>query len=261
MLVGGWVTVRSLLAVLAGIAFFQFWTVPRILDGAPILIEFSLFYLLVSFLVLPSVIGWNRRTLSALITVISTGLLALLILIPLGTWLGVTGLWSDSFQVLDYGARYFPGTTEPINFRHLILGATLIGALGVILDVCVDVTASAAEIARQRPELSLRELLRRTITVSSRLVGTMTNTLLLAYVGVNMLLLITLYLLPASGWIILNQDLVAVEVLRALGGALAFLAAVPLAILFYGLLFRRDKPDPPEKDPDEVADLELPERS
>lgn len=257
MVIGGWVTTRALVAMMLGIGFFYFWTVPQINDGSWILGEIGLFYTVTTVMVLPAVMGFTRRTVSALITAFTTGILAYLILVPLGYWLNITGMWSDSFQVLDYAVRYFPDQAEPIHFRNLILGATLIGALGVILDVCVDVTASAAEIARQRPDLSLNQLLARTITVSSRLVGTMTNTLLLAYIGSKLFLLITLYLIPRPVWLVFNQDLVAVEVIRSLGGALAFLGAVPLAILFYGLLFRSDRPDPPEDPSESTPDLDL----
>ncbi|MFB6356700.1 MAG: YibE/F family protein [bacterium] len=242
--VGGWITMRALSGVIIGVLYFLYWSIPQMQAGSPVLLEIMLFYVLVTVLVLPASLGWNRKALSAIAAAISTGLISLAILIPLANWLEVSGLRNEIMQVLEYGTRYFPELTADYNFRYIIVGATLIGALGVILDVAVDVTSSTAEIARSRPDLPFGEILNRTITVSSRLVGTMTNTLLLAYIGADMFLLITVYILPTPLRVMLNQDFVAVEVLRGLGGALGFLAAVPLSVLFY-VIFHRFTPFEP----------------
>ncbi|MGM0380500.1 MAG: YibE/F family protein [bacterium] len=248
LLVGGKVTARGLFSVFAGSLFFIFWTVPRIQGGSWIMLEISLFYLLVSLLVLPGSLGFNRRALSAILTALATGIISLVFLTGVSHLFRVTGLFSDVFQTLDYAMRYFPGQIAQINLNNLIIGATLIGALGVILDVSIDVTSSTAEIATSRPDLNFTELLKRSLTVSRRLVGTMTNTLLLAYAGANLYLLLNFYLLPTPTWVSLNRDLVAVEVIRALGGALGFLTAMPIAVGFYALICRdkSGKPAPPD---------------
>ena len=249
LVIGGKITGRGLLSVLLGTLFFIFWTVPRVQAGSWILFEISLFYLLVSLMVLPSSLGINRRALAAILTSLSTGIISLLFLTGISYWFRITGLFSEAFQALDYAIRYFPGEIALLDLHRLIIGATLIGALGVILDVSIDVTASAAEITSARPDLDFTELLKRTLTVSRRLVGTMTNTLLLAYVGSNLFLLLNIYLLPAPTRIVLNRDLVAVEVTRALGGALGFLAAMPIAVGFYALVCRKKEEKPPPPNP------------
>lgn len=249
LLVGGKVAGRGLFSVLVGSLFFIFWTIPRIQAGSWILVEISIFYLLVSIMVLPGSLGINKKSLAAILTALSTGVISLFLLMGISYWFRVTGLYSEVFQTLEYAMRYFPEEIAVIDLHRLIIGATLIGALGVILDVAIDVTASAAEINASRPELPFSELLKRTMTVSRRLVGTMTNTLLLAYVGANLYLLLDLYLLPSPPRVLLNRDLVAVEITRALGGALGFLTAMPIAVGFYALLCRNkeeERPSPPE---------------
>jgi uncharacterized membrane protein len=247
--VGGWITVRSMSGVIVGLLFFHFWAAPSIQHGSPVLLQIGLFYTLVTLLVLPSSLGWNWKALSAVTTALATGVISLLILIVCANWIGVVGLRNETLRVIEYAVRYFPDRVEPLSLRNMVIGAVLIGSLGVILDVSVDVTSSAAEIAQARPDLPFPELLKRTLTVSTRLVGTMTNTLLLAYVGTDLFLILTVYILPTPTWITLNQDFVAMEVLRGLGGALGFLAAVPLAVVFY-VLFNQpgnkdEKPSPP----------------
>jgi len=236
-LVGGWVTIRSMSGVIAGLLFFMYWAIPAIQSGGWVILHIGLFYVLVTLLVLPSSLGWNRKAISAVLTALVTGLISVVILELCAGWMDIVGLRNESLRVVEYATRYFPGQINKINLSDMIVGATLIGSLGVILDVSVDVTSSAAEITSARPDLPFTDVLERAITVSSRLVGTMTNTLLLAYVGTDLFLILTVYILPNPTWITLNQDFVAMEILRGLGGALGFLAAIPLAVVFYYLLF------------------------
>ncbi|MFB6347286.1 MAG: YibE/F family protein [bacterium] len=235
-LVGGWITARSLIGVASGVVFLLWYALPSIVSGDSILLNLGLFYVITTLLVLPASLGLKWRTLGAISAALGSGLIGFTILYGAAQSMRLVGLRQSTIQVLEYATRYFPGQTQPISFENLLLAGILIGALGVTLDVCVDVTSSAAEISRSRPDLDLLEHLDRTLTVSSRLIGTMTNTLLLAYVGTDLFLLFTLYLLPAPGWVLLNQDVVALEILRGFGGALGFLSAAPLSILCYRLL-------------------------
>lgn len=248
LLVGGRVAARSLVGVFGGLGFLVFYALPAIAAGGSIPLYIGLFYLLSTLLILPASLGFNRNALSAVLAALTAGVLAAGLLYGLAHAMRLTGLRSSSLQVLDYAMRYFPELTRPFSLLNLLLGGMLIGALGVILDVCVDVTSSSAEIARARPDLGLTEHLNRTLTVTSRLIGTMTNTLLLAYIGTDVFLILTVYLLPAPWGVLINKDFVALELLRGFGGALGFLAAAPLSLLFYRLLNTGgpdERPDPP----------------
>lgn len=247
VVIGGWPTLRGLTCVIIGVLFFIFWTLPRIQTGSSVLIEICFFYLLMAVFVLPSSLGLNRKALSAVLAALSTGVISVFLLLAITSWIPTTALYDEAVRALDYAVRYLPEQVAHLSLQSLIIGATLIGALGVVLDVTIDVTASASEIASARPELPFKDLLARAMTVCRRLVGTMTNTLLLAYAGSDMLLLFSLYLLPEKHLITFNRDLVAVEIIRALGGAIGFLAAVPLSVGFFSLLCRKKikKPAPP----------------
>lgn len=250
-LVGGWITVRAMTGILVGLGYLFWIGIPLMAGGSSALVHVGTFYLLVAVLVLPGSLGWNRKALSALATALTAGLLAGGVLYGLGAWLQVVGLRNESLQVLEYARRYFPTRTGDFRLLSLIVGGGLIGSLGVILDVTVDVTSSTAEIGRARPDLPLTEHVNRALTISGQLIGTMTNTLLLAYIGTDLFLILTVYLLPTPTLLVLNKDFVAIEVLRGLGGVLGFLAAAPLSILFYRW-FQSETPTPapPDFSPD-----------
>ncbi len=246
-LVGGWITIRAMTGILAGLGYLFWLALPAIAGGSSPLLHVCVFFVLVAVLVLPGSLGWNRKALSALTAALAAGLLAGTILYGLGVWLQVVGLRNESLKVLEYARRYYPARTGDFSLLSLIVGGSLIGSLGVILDVTVDVTSSTAEIGRARPDLSLTEHMNRALTVSGQLIGTMTNTLLLAYIGTDLFLILTIYLLPTPIFLVINKDFVAIEVLRGLGGVLGFLAAAPFAILFYHW-FQPEPPSPPHSD-------------
>lgn len=248
LLVGGWITARALVGVVAGLGLLFWFSLPMMAAGHNVLLQVGLFFGLASALVLPGSLGFNRRALSGLATCLGAGGIAGLVLYGFGGAMGVVGLRDETLRVLEYASRYHPGTTANLSLFRIVVGSSMIGALGVILDVTVDVTSSTHEIARARPDLSWAEHLRRSLTVSSQLIGTMTNTLLLAYVGTDLLLILTIYLLPTPFWLLINKDFVAVELLRGMGGVLGFLSAAPLAIFFYRWLHdpAEDTPEPPD---------------
>jgi uncharacterized membrane protein len=248
LLIGGVVTFRALSGVVVGLAYLFYVALPLVQMGYNLLLQMSIFYLIVTLLVLPASLGFNRKSLSAILAALSSGLLAGGLIFGLAHWLNLVGLRDETLQVLEYATRYFPDAIQSFSLINIIITGTLIGALGVILDVTVDVTSSAAEIARSRPDLSIGEHLKRTLTVSSQLIGTMTNTLLLAYIGTDLFLILTVYILPTSPWLLINKDFVAVEVVRGLGGALGFLSAAPLAILYFRFLvpYSETPPEPPD---------------
>jgi uncharacterized membrane protein len=248
LFIGGVLTFRALSGVIIGLAYLFYVALPMLQAGYNLLLQMSIFYLLVTLLVLPASLGFNRKSVSAILAALSSGLMAGGLIYGLAHWMNLVGLRDETLQVLEYAARYFPKAIQSFSLINIIIAGTLIGALGVILDVTVDVTSSAAEIARSRPDLSIGEHLKRSLTVSSQLIGTMTNTLLLAYIGTDLFLILTIYILPTSSWIMINKDFVAVEIVRGLGGALGFLSAAPFAILYYRFLvpYSDKPPGPPD---------------
>ncbi len=254
MLIGGWPTTRGLIGLGVGGVYFFFFLIPRIQAGWPIILEVILFYLLISVLVLPAALGFNRKALSAILATLATGATGLVILYLTVNLLSISGLSEELVLALDYARRYFPDRLADLNFSNLVVGGALIGILGVVLDVTVDITSATAEISSRRPDLPFQELLSRSTTVSRRLLGTMCHTLLLAYLGSDLILLFSLYILPEPIRYNLNRELISIALVRGLGGALGFIFAVPLAIGCYTLLFRPPprKPRPPG-DPGDIV--------
>jgi uncharacterized membrane protein len=126
---------------------------------------------------------------------------------------------------------------QPAEFYSGLLAAgMLIGALGVIMDVAVSIASAAWEVAETDKTLSRSELYRRGMNVGRDIMGTMTNTLILAYAGSALPLLLLMAQVPSVK--LINLDLVATEIASALTGSLGLVCTIPLTAFASAYLMR-----------------------
>lgn len=118
-----------------------------------------------------------------------------------------------------------------VDFRGLLLAGMILGALGAIMDVCVSISSSVQEVATPDPEISVTALFRSGLNVGKDVLGTMTNTLILAYTGSALSLLLLLGVQQMERIKLMNLDIIATEVVRALSGSIGMVLCVPATAL------------------------------
>ena len=140
----------------------------------------------------------------------------------------LNGLGSEDAASLRFGA------TGNIDFRGLLLGGILIGALGVLDDVTTGLSASVFELNKANPTLKFGALFASGLSIGKEHISSLVNTLVLAYAGsaLPIFLMITLNVNKSPLWLILNDQLIIEEVVRTLAGSIGLVAAVPLTTLF-----------------------------
>ncbi len=139
----------------------------------------------------------------------------------------LTGLSSEEAQILR-GSMLIVGQ-KPIFYRGLLAAGMLIGALGVIMDVAISIASSVSEMSQVHKELNSTQLYNSGMNIGRDIMGTMTNTLILAYTGGALPLLLLTSQIPCNK--LLNLDLVATEVVSALSGSLGLILTIPLTAL------------------------------
>lgn len=178
--------------------------------------------------------GFSKRSLVSLASTLASLILAFA-LAALAVFLtGVSGTGTEE-------AMYLKLSVLPdLNLQGLLLGAIVIGALGVLDDVTTAQVAAVEEIHRANPKLSTGELYRRGLSVGREHIAALVNTLALAYVGASMPLFL-LFSTPDSppAWVIANGENIVEEVLRALVGGMSLMLAVPIATFLAAFLFGR----------------------
>ena len=124
-----------------------------------------------------------------------------------------------------------------IDLRSLIFGMIVVGAMGAVMDVAMDISASLHELHYRAPNLTFRELYQSGITIGRDVMGTMANTLVLAYIGSSLCTILLLITYSGSLRELLNRENITVELLQALIGSSAILLTMPLTSLICSFLY------------------------
>jgi uncharacterized membrane protein len=222
ILVAGWRGIRALVALALTLVLALKVLIPALLAGwNPVGLAITLGTLItIATLVLTQ--GINRQTVAAvlgtMIGLLVTGVLAVVV-----TQAAQFTIAQGSEQVV-----FLQQLTEGrIDLSGLLLAAVIFGGLGVLNDVAISQAATVDELHDLDPSLSRRELYRRTMNVGTAHLAATVNTLVFAYLGAALPLLVVLAIQVASFNLTINEEIVAVEVVRTVVGSIGILLAVP----------------------------------
>ena len=236
-LVGGWRGVRSLIALALTLAVVVKLVVPLILAGrdpAPVAILAATGVTIATFLLTE---GARRQTVAAALgTAISLTLVAVLASIfdTLSRFTPLRGSESAGFLVSMGGTS--------LDLGGLVLAAVIFGALGVLDDVTVTQAATVGELYEADPRVRPLALAGRAMNVGRSHIAATVNTLVLAYVGASLPLIVLFAAGRQDPLLIVSGEVVAVEVVRALVGSIGIVAAVPVTTLIAVALIGRRLP-------------------
>lgn len=224
ILLSQWRGIGSIIGMGISLLVIAKYIVPSILAGQDPLITSILGSLAIMITTIYLAHGFSRQTTVALtataLTLLITGILSVFFVHSLH----LTGLGSEDAYSLKLGALSI------VNFRGLLLGGILIGALGVLDDVTTGLTASMFELYRANAKLTFFELLNAGLRVGREHVSSLVNTLVLAYAGASLPIFIILVTNPNHYplWSIINSELIVEEIVRTLSGSFGLIIAVPL---------------------------------
>lgn len=180
--------------------------------------------------------GFGKKTFAAIIGTTGGVVAAGLIAFYVGNLARLTGLGNEEAQML----LYIPQGTN-FNYQGLLFAGIIIGALGAVMDVGMSIASAMHEIEIKKPEIKPGELIKAGMNVGRDVMGTMSNTLILAYTGgsIHLMLLMMAYDIPFRD--IINQDMMASEILRALAGSIGLIITIPLTAVVAGILKSRQE--------------------
>ena len=202
---------------------------PLVLRGHnPIVVTVGLSSVLTGLFIL-LVAGYSKKTAAAVCGTVGGLVTAGILAYISGKASYLTGLASSEAQMLQY-------MDSSIDFQGLLFSGMIIGALGAILDVGISIASAMEQIKEADPTTDFKTLFSRGILVGRDLIATMSNTLILAYVGSSLPLLL-LFQASQSSWSeVLNLDMVASEIIRAMTGSIGLTLAIPITALVSALL-------------------------
>ena len=230
---GGWTGEKALFSFV--FSCFAVWKllIPLVLDGFPASTVTFLTVAVLTGVIMYLVAGWTKKGLTAfagamLGVVASLGLAHLF-----GRLMHVNGATMPFAQQLLYSGY------SGLDLRDVFIGAIVLASSGAVMDLAMDIAAGVAEVKLHNPALGFRELLLSGLRMGRAVVGTMTTTLLLAYSGGYLTLLMVFAAQGTHPMDFLNSTLVSAEIMKTLVGSFGLVLVAPFTAAVGAWIYTR----------------------
>lgn len=230
VLVCGKQGVKAIVGLIATIIIIYCVFIQGVFEGKDAII-YSIFATILTIGVTFVIIGgFNKKILTATLGtlggVLSAGVMALIF----NNLAKMTGASEEAIQLtINIASINF-------EFRDLLFSGIVISALGACMDVGMSIASSLDEIKMKNPEITWKELLKSGMNIGRDTIGTMTNTLILAYVGGSVSLILLFMASDLSVIEILNKETIAEQIISALAGSMGVVFTVPITSFVYAVL-------------------------
>ncbi|MFJ4949639.1 YibE/F family protein [Streptomyces sp. NPDC088760] len=230
--------VMALVALAVSFLVLTLFILPAILEGANPLVVAVVGASAIMLIALYLCHGLSARTSVAVLgTLISLSLIGVLGSLFIG-WAALTGNTDDNTGLIH-------GLYPSIDMSGLLLAGVIIGSLGVLDDVTVTQTSAVWELHEANPSMGWRGLYRAGIRIGRDHIASVVNTLVLAYAGAALPLLLLFSIAQSSVGTVANSELVAEEIVRTLVGSIGLVASVPVTTALAALVVSADRSAPP----------------
>lgn len=234
--------------VITCLAIFMVF-VPAVLSGYNIYfwsVVICIFVTIVSMIIIN---GLHKKTFVAITgslcgVAVSGGLTLLM-----NVFLNMTGMLDDSYLYLS-----LLNPQRPIDLNGAIFASIIIGALGAVMDIAMDIATSLYEMY-SKSRLAPKQLVKSGFEIGKDMMGTMTTTLVLAYIGSSLAVTVLLVAYNASLTELLNKEMVIKEILQSLVGCVSIMVALPFTTAVAALTYREKYDWLDELDESEIGEF------
>ena len=237
--VGGKTGAKSLVGLLITLASLFYILIPALMKGAPTLFTTFLVCAYITVVSLAILGGLSTKTICAMLGTISGTGLAMIFGLISQNLLRISGMRIPDAEAL----LQLQQTGTPIRISGLLVAGVIISALGAVMDVAMSISSALTEVLAANPSLSCKDLIRSGMNIGRDMVGTMTNTLILALLGSSTVLIIYLYSLSLSSNQFISSSYLAIEVVSSISSSIGVILAVPVTVLIssFALTYQKIK--------------------
>lgn len=209
-----------------------FVLVPAILSGQNIYLWSIITCVFMTVMTMLIINGADKKSIAAIVGCISGVAVSGILILILNKLVHLTGIINEESVFL-----ISLNTDNPIDLRAIVFAAILIGAIGAIMDVAMSISSSLWEISEQMSYPEFGKLLKSGLSIGRDIMGTMANTLILAYIGSSLALVLLLVAYNTPMVYLFNREMIVVEVLQALIGSFGLLFTIPFTSLVAAKLY------------------------
>lgn len=234
ILIGGRQGIRGLLSLCISIVIVWFVLLPNIIHGGSPIILSSAVIIFVASIGAYITHGFNRMTTAAILGMGVTLLCSTILTVSAVHGGHLSGILDDTSSYLEQNPA--PGTS-PIDFQGILLGSILISILGVMYDAAINQAVAVEELLKATPQSSLWYIYTRALRIGREHIGALVNTLVLAYIGISMPIMISTYVqytVYDAGYAtqpLINMEFFATEIVRIFVGSIGIIITIPITTL------------------------------
>ncbi len=237
-LVGGRTGAKSLVGLIFTFVCLFAILIPLLFKGAPMVLTTLLvcaYIALVSFTVLG---GVHRKTISAFLGTVAGTVLAMLFGLAVQSLAKIDGFRIEDAEPLL--TMKYQGLVN-IGLHGLLVSGIIVSALGAVMDVAMSIASALEEVHAANPALKQQDLFKSGMNIGRDMVGTMTNTLILAFLGCEFTLMLFIYARQMTFYHLFSTPFVSLEIISGLASSLGMILAIPLTALISSTLITRKK--------------------
>ena len=235
-LVGGRKGINSIIALIFTFIVVILLYVPLMYIGFSPFLAAVLSVILITVITHILLADLEMKSISAMLGTICGVVVAGLIALIFGEAANVNGYNVEEIETLVY-----IGQSSKLNVGGMLFSGILISSLGAVMDVAMSVSSSLNEIQLNRPDISGKELFKSGINIGRDMIGTMSNTLILAYVGSSINLIMIIYAYSYEMHHVMSMYSIAIELMSGIAGTMGIILAVPFTSFITAVLLRRKK--------------------
>lgn len=235
VLVAGKTGIRAILSFLITVLMIWKVLVPMYLNGYNPVITGIIITGVLTVVIISLVYGFERRTAAA----VSGAMSGLLVTALMGVIF--TDVLKIHGAIMPYSESLLYSGYADLNLTRIFMASIFIGASGAVMDLSVDITSAVWEVICKKPEIGWKEAAKSGMNVGRAAMGTMTTTLLLAYSGGYVTLMMVFMAQGTPLYNIFNYKYIASEILDTIVGSMGLVSVAPLTALCAGWLLTRGK--------------------
>lgn len=233
---GGKQGLKAFLGLVYTVLVIVFVLLPLTLKGvAPIPLTIAIVFITSAICYL-LIGGIQKKTVAAALGSLAGVLIAALLGAVAAHIGGVT-----TFQMDEAEALLLVKSSYPVQLRGLFISSILIAAIGAVMDIAMSISSAIGEVHEANAKLGFKELFAAGMNIGRDAMGTMANTLVLAYVGGALNMMVLIYSYGVSFIQLVNTDFVAIEMIRAIAGSIGIIGTVPCVSAIAAKLYSMEK--------------------
>lgn len=227
---------NSIVALVFTFAVVIMLYIPLMYIGCSPFLAATVSVILITIVTFLLITDLEMKSLAAMLGTVGGVVVAGVIALIFGKTSHVTGMNVEEIETLVY-----VGQNSKLDVGGMLFSGILIASLGAVMDVAMSVSTSLNEIQLNRPDISKKEMFRSGINIGRDMIGTMSNTLILAYVGGSLNLIMIIYAYSYQMHQVMSMYTVAIELMRGIAGTMGIILTVPLTSLIASVLLCRNQ--------------------